>query len=87
MADKQSIRDAVADLTWADLYTRKIRKEIKSLIPIVKTLPNRPSWRRAPSNCARSWKIRMARSQASRRLRISINLEHELASVEIRDFF
>jgi hypothetical protein len=42
MADEQSIRDVVADLTWAELYTTKIRKQIKSLIPIVKKLPIRP---------------------------------------------
>ena len=42
MADKQSVRDVVADLTWADLYATKLRKEIKGLIPIVKKLPIRP---------------------------------------------
>ena len=29
MADQQSIRDVVADLTWAELYASKLRKEIK----------------------------------------------------------
>ena len=42
MTDKQSKRDVVADLTWAELYTTQIRKEIKSLIPIVKNSPIRP---------------------------------------------
>jgi hypothetical protein len=42
MADKQPIREVVADLTWAELYATKLRKEIKSLIPIVKKLPIRP---------------------------------------------
>jgi hypothetical protein len=42
MPDQQSIRDVVADLTWAELYASKLRKEIKALIPSVKKLPIRP---------------------------------------------
>jgi hypothetical protein len=32
-------RDLVADLTWAELYTTKIRENLKILTPAVKTTP------------------------------------------------
>ncbi len=66
MADQQSIRDVVADLTWAELYASKLRKEIKALIPSVKNSQSDPSSPRTLSNCARNLKIRIARSRASR---------------------
>jgi hypothetical protein len=42
MIDKQRTRDVVADLTWAELYTSKVRKELKTLIPIIKKISVRP---------------------------------------------
>jgi hypothetical protein len=39
MGDRGAILATVADLTWTDLYTNQIRKELKPLIRNVKRLP------------------------------------------------
>lgn len=41
MAKKRINSDVVADLTWAELYTAKIRKTLKILTPAVKNVETR----------------------------------------------
>ena len=42
MPKKQTAKDLVADLTWAELYTTEIRHELRLLTTAVKTIPTEP---------------------------------------------
>ena len=44
MARKEINRDAVADLTWAELYTAKIRENLRILTPAVKKTSTKPAF-------------------------------------------